>query len=262
MDNSSNYWCLVTELNEGKSLENDWLPFWRDICVKETENEEGVVTYEMYHNKERRLNCCFEEFRSSEDVVKHVMESGPKIGPTFAILTTPQQFNQCGTRICDEHRKLGEGHAIGYFTKKVDGSFRRPEYHIAGEDNIRYESVFNVKPGTSVEKLTEVIKSITEATFKNNKDCLLFEYFVSETIEDGKEYQMVCHSAYENSCSIPKHWQTVEPYSAMFNDLCSRVPDPLMVCGPLTDEVHKLMTEIVKTNEVIVLERLEGRIKR
>ena len=62
MDNSTTYWCLVTKLNEGKNLEDDWLPYWRDVCLKETEKEDGIVTYEMYHNKEHQMNCCFEEF--------------------------------------------------------------------------------------------------------------------------------------------------------------------------------------------------------
>ena len=106
------------------------------------------------------------------------------------------------------------------------------------------------------------IKPIAEASFIGNNDCLSLEYFVSETVEDGKAYQMICHSAYENSGAIPKHWQTVEPYRAIFSKICTIVPGPLMVCGPLTDEVHKLMKEIVKTSEVIVFERLEGRIKR
>ena len=124
-----------------------------------------------------------------------------KTNPFFTYVT-PQKFNQCGTRITDGQKKLGEGHDISYFTKKIAGSFRRQEYHIPGEENIRYELIYNVKPGTSVEQLTAVVKPVSEETFKKVQDCLLNEYFVPEEIEDEKEYQLICHVAYANSISM------------------------------------------------------------
>ena len=262
MDNNTTYWCLVTKLNEGKNLEDDWLPFWRDVCLTETQKEDGIVTYEMHHNKEHQMNCCFEEFKTSEDVITHMINAGPKIGPTFASLVTPQKFNQCGTRITDGQKKLGEGHDIAYFSKKVDGSFRRKEYHIPGEEDIRYELIYNVKAGTSVEQLTGVIKPVIEKTFKNVPDCVLNEYFVPEETEDEKEYQLVCHVAYKNSIAIANHWKFIEPHRAAFNEICNLAPGPLNICGPLTGEVYKLMKGIATEKDIIIFDRLDGRIKR
>ena len=101
-----------------------------------------------------------------------------------------------------------------------------------------------------------------DETFKNVQDCVLNEYFVPEEIENEKEYQLICHVAYSNSIAIANHWKFIEPQRAAFNEICNLAPGPLNICGPLTDEVYKLMKGIATGKDVIIFDRLEGRIKR